>query len=339
MMHMTSLEKMPIDPQLDDTQLADMISTHLTNAITETSRIIYGQQEEIKQIIASILSGGHALLVGAPGLGKTKLVSTLATVMGLSAKRVQFTPDLMPADITGSEILDEDAQGKRSFRFIPGPAFCQLLMADEINRASPRTQSALLQAMQEKYISIAGKDYPLPAPFHVLATQNPIEQEGTYPLPEAQLDRFMVQVNLTYPDQTTEKAMLLATTGANESQAQQIITSDTLVKAQSLVRRLPIGENLVDSILRLVRNARPETSEDPFIQQNIAWGPGSRAAQALMLLVRARALLNGRLAPNQEDLIALAPAVLRHRIALTFTARAENIQLDDILKNLLNKAI
>ncbi|CAI3923791.1 MoxR-like ATPase (MoxR) (PDB:2R44) [Commensalibacter communis] len=336
---MTSLEKMPIDPQLDDTQLADMISTHLTNAITETSRIIYGQQEEIKQIIASILSGGHALLVGAPGLGKTKLVSTLATVMGLSAKRVQFTPDLMPADITGSEILDEDAQGKRSFRFIPGPAFCQLLMADEINRASPRTQSALLQAMQEKYISIAGKDYPLPAPFHVLATQNPIEQEGTYPLPEAQLDRFMVQVNLTYPDQTTEKAMLLATTGANESQAQQIITSDTLVKAQSLVRRLPIGENLVDSILRLVRNARPETSEDPFIQQNIAWGPGSRAAQALMLLVRARALLNGRLAPNQEDLIALAPAVLRHRIALTFTARAENIQLDDILKNLLNKAI
>nr|WP_271838380.1 MoxR family ATPase [Commensalibacter communis] len=339
MMHMTSLEKMPIDPQLDDTQLADMISTHLTNAITETSRIIYGQQEEIKQIIASILSGGHALLVGAPGLGKTKLVSTLATVMGLSAKRVQFTPDLMPADITGSEILDEDAQGKRSFRFIPGPVFCQLLMADEINRASPRTQSALLQAMQEKYISIAGKDYPLPAPFHVLATQNPIEQEGTYPLPEAQLDRFMVQVNLTYPDQTTEKAMLLATTGANESQAQQIITSDTLVKAQSLVRRLPIGENLVDSILRLVRNARPETSEDPFIQQNIAWGPGSRAAQALMLLVRARALLNGRLAPNQEDLIALAPAVLRHRIALTFTARAENIQLDDILKNLLNKAI
>ncbi|CAI3925355.1 AAA family ATPase [Commensalibacter communis] len=336
---MTSLEKMPIDPQLDDTQLADMISTHLTNAITETSRIIYGQQEEIKQIIASILSGGHALLVGAPGLGKTKLVSTLATVMGLSAKRVQFTPDLMPADITGSEILDEDAQGKRSFRFIPGPVFCQLLMADEINRASPRTQSALLQAMQEKYISIAGKDYPLPAPFHVLATQNPIEQEGTYPLPEAQLDRFMVQVNLTYPDQTTEKAMLLATTGANESQAQQIITSDTLVKAQSLVRRLPIGENLVDSILRLVRNARPETSEDPFIQQNIAWGPGSRAAQALMLLVRARALLNGRLAPNQEDLIALAPAVLRHRIALTFTARAENIQLDDILKNLLNKAI
>nr|WP_271801006.1 MoxR family ATPase [Commensalibacter communis] len=339
MMHMTSLEKMPIDPQLDDTQLADMISTHLTNAITETSRIIYGQQEEIKQIIASILSGGHALLVGAPGLGKTKLVSTLATVMGLSAKRVQFTPDLMPADITGSEILDEDAQGKRSFRFIPGPAFCQLLMADEINRASPRTQSALLQAMQEKYISIAGKDYPLPAPFHVLATQNPIEQEGTYPLPEAQLDRFMVQVNLTYPDQATEKAMLLATTGANESQAQQIITPDTLVKAQSLVRRLPIGENLVDSILRLVRNARPETSEDPFIQQNIAWGPGSRAAQALMLLVRARALLNGRLAPNQEDLIALAPAVLRHRIALTFTARAENIQLDDILKNLLNKAI
>ncbi|CAI3925538.1 MoxR-like ATPase (MoxR) (PDB:2R44) [Commensalibacter communis] len=338
-MHMTSLEKMPIDPQLDDTQLADMISTHLTNAITETSRVIYGQQEEIKQIIASILSGGHALLVGAPGLGKTKLVSTLATVMGLSAKRVQFTPDLMPADITGSEILDEDTQGKRGFRFIPGPVFCQLLMADEINRASPRTQSALLQAMQEKYISIAGKDYPLPAPFHVLATQNPIEQEGTYPLPEAQLDRFMVQVNLTYPDQATEKAMLLATTGADEVKAQQIITPEILIKAQALIRRLPIGENLVDNILTLVRNARPESSDDPFIQQNIAWGPGSRAAQALMLLVRARALLNGRLAPNQEDLIALAPAVLRHRIALTFTARAENIQLDDILKNLLNKAI
>lgn len=341
---MTSLENTSTDakhndPLSDDTHLADTLGPHLANVLTETSRVIYGQQEEIKQIIASVLSGGHALLVGAPGLGKTKLVSTLATVMGLSAKRVQFTPDLMPADITGSEILDEDAEGKRSFRFVPGPVFCQLLMADEINRASPRTQSALLQAMQEKYISIAGKDYPLPAPFHVLATQNPIEQEGTYPLPEAQLDRFMVQVNLSYPDLNTEKAMLLATTGANEAKTQPVMTSEMLIQAQSLVRRLPIGENLVDSILRLVRNARPETSEDPFIQQNIAWGPGSRAAQALMLLVRARALLNGRLAPNQEDLIALAPAVLRHRIALTFAARAENIQLDDIIQNLLQKAV
>lgn len=344
MMHMTSLDNNSMNAEhlpltSDDIQLADELAPHLANIITETSRVIFGQQEEIKQILASVLSGGHALLVGAPGLGKTKLVSTLATVMGLSAKRVQFTPDLMPADITGSEILDEDSEGKRSFRFVPGPVFCQLLMADEINRASPRTQSALLQAMQEKYISIAGKDYSLPKPFHVLATQNPIEQEGTYPLPEAQLDRFMVQVNLGYPDQQTEKAMLLATTGDHETQAQQVMTPEMLIKTQSLVRRLPIGENLVNSILNLVRNARPETSDDPFIQQNIAWGPGSRAAQALVLLLRARALLDGRLAPNHEDLVALAPAVLKHRIALTFAARAENIQLNDIIQTLLQKAI
>ncbi|MDI2090652.1 AAA family ATPase [Commensalibacter oyaizuii] len=335
---MTSLNK-TISDSRDDTQLADTYSQHLTDVLIETGRVIYGQQNAIKQILASLLSGGHALLVGAPGLGKTKLVTTLSTVMGLSAKRIQFTPDLMPADITGSEILDEDQHGKRHFRFIPGPAFCQLVMADEINRASPRTQSALLQAMQEKCISIAGKDYPLPAPFHVLATQNPIEQEGTYPLPEAQLDRFMVQIDLTYPDHDTEKAMLLATTCAEEITPRNILSPEMLIQAQSLVRRLPIGNDLIDSVIRLIRNARPETSTDPFIQQNIAWGPGPRAAQALMLLIRAKALIDGRLAPSQDDLVALAPAVLRHRIALTFAAKAENIRLDNIIQTLLQKSV
>lgn len=321
----------------EDVHLSDYYSQQLHNVKQEIGQVIFGQQEEINQILASLLSGGHALLVGAPGLGKTKLVQTIATVMGLSAKRIQFTPDLMPSDITGSEILDIDQEGHRSFRFIPGPVFCQLLMADEINRASPRTQSALLQAMQEKNISIAGKDYALPSPFHVLATQNPIEQEGTYPLPEAQLDRFMVQVNLTYPDLQTEKNMLLATTGDHEANIQSIMTPDDLIKIQALVRRLPIGEQVVDKIVELIRNARPETTKEEFIKQNVSWGPGPRAAQALMLLTRARALMDGRLAPSQEDVIALAPAVLRHRIALTFGARAENIQFKDVIHLLTNK--
>lgn len=323
----------------EDIKLADFYSQHFIKVTTEIGRIIYGQDDEVKQIIASILSGGHALLVGMPGLGKTKLVSTLSAVMGLATKRIQFTPDLMPSDITGSEILDKDQQGKRNFRFIHGPIFCQLLMADEINRASPRTQSALLQAMQEKYISIAGKDYPLPAPFHVLATQNPIEQEGTYPLPEAQLDRFMVQVNLAYPDYETEKAMLLATTGADEVKAESILTPELLLQAQSLVRRLPIGEQLITLIVDLVRNARPETTQNPFIKQNVAWGPGPRAAQALILLAKAKALMEGRLAPSKDDILALAPAVLRHRLALTFAARAESIHLEDIINTLTQKAI
>ena len=294
-------------------------------------RVIFGQETVIERVLITLLSGGHVLLVGVPGLGKTKLVDTLGTVLGLDARRVQFTPDLMPADILGSEVLEEDATGKRAFRFIKGPVFCQLLMADEINRASPRTQSALLQAMQEQRVAIGGEIHPLPAPFHVLATQNPIEQEGTYPLPEAQLDRFLLEIEVGYPDEAAERAMLLATTGAREVKPVQAMTASELMAAQALIRRIPVGEQVLDAILRLVRNARPETTRIDAIRQHLAWGPGPRAAQALMLATRARALLDGRLAPSMDDVIALAEPVLRHRMALTFAARADGVRLREVI--------
>ncbi|MGP1356302.1 AAA family ATPase [Roseicyclus sp.] len=293
---------------------------------------IIGQEEVVTLTLAAMLSGGHALLMGLPGLGKTLLVDTLSTVMGLSANRIQFTPDLMPADILGSEVLETGTDGARSFRFIEGPIFCRLLMADEINRASPRTQSALLQAMQEREVTIAGQHRPLPAPFHVLATQNPIEQEGTYPLPEAQLDRFLVQIDVPYPDRETERGILVATTGIDERRAHQVFDPEALIAAQKIVRRMPVGEAVVEAILDLVRACRPEGGEAPEIVRNaVAWGPGPRAAQALMLTVRARALLDGRLAPSVEDVAALARPVLVHRMALTFAARAEGMDLGQVI--------
>ncbi|MFL5034828.1 MAG: AAA family ATPase [Microvirga sp.] len=296
--------------------------------------VIFGQEEVVDLALVTILSCGHGLLVGVPGLAKTKLVETLGTVLGLDARRVQFTPDLMPSDILGSEILDEGADRRRSFRFVKGPIFAQLLMADEINRASPRTQSALLQAMQEYHVSIGGERYDLPKPFHVLATQNPIEQEGTYPLPEAQLDRFLLEINVTYPDLAAERAMLVATTGAAEAKPVQALTAEELIAAQVLIRRVPVGESVVDAILRLVRSGRPESTDDETVRRHVAWGPGPRAAQALMLASRARALLDGRLAPSTEDVAALAPPVLRHRMALNFSARADGVHLSEILDRL-----
>ncbi|MFT8815722.1 AAA family ATPase [Acetobacter fabarum] len=314
---------------------ADRICERLAAVQQEISTVIFGQDQIIRQTLTTVLAGGHALLVGAPGLGKTLLVTTLGTVLGLNARRVQFTPDLMPSDITGSEILDEDATGHRSFRFVHGPVFTQLLMADEINRASPRTQSALLQAMQEHRVSVAGVEYPLPEPFHVLATQNPMEQEGTYPLPEAQLDRFMLQIGLTFPDAAAERAMLLATTGAQNKQAQQVMDAQSLMHAQALVRRMPVGEKVLDAIVNLVRAARPQSTSDATLREQIAWGPGPRAAQTLMLASRARALLDGRLSPGLDDVAALARPVLAHRMALTFAARAEGVTTDDIITRLL----
>ncbi|WP_354856282.1 AAA family ATPase [Acetobacter fabarum] len=314
---------------------ADRICERLAAVQQEISTVIFGQDQIIRQTLTTVLAGGHALLVGAPGLGKTLLVTTLGTVLGLNARRVQFTPDLMPSDITGSEILDEDATGHRSFRFVHGPVFTQLLMADEINRASPRTQSALLQAMQEHRVSVAGVEYPLPEPFHVLATQNPMEQEGTYPLPEAQLDRFMLQIGLTFPDAAAERAMLLATTGAQNKQAQQVMDAQSLMQAQALVRRMPVGEKVLDAIVNLVRAARPQSTSDAALREQIAWGPGPRAAQTLMLASRARALLDGRLSPGLDDVAALARPVLAHRMALTFAARAEGVTTDDIITRLL----
>ena len=301
---------------------------------SEIGRAIFGQERVVEESLITLLAGGHVLLVGVPGLAKTRLVETLGVVLGLTQKRVQFTPDLMPADILGSEVLEESEVGRRSFRFIPGPVFCQLLMADEINRASPRTQAALLQAMQERQVTVAGHDHDVPVPFHVLATQNPIEQEGTYPLPEAQLDRFLLQVNVDYPDETAERRMMIETTGSSSEQISPVMTAEELIAAQELVRRMPIGERVVDAILELVRAGRPASSPIEELAEQVAWGPGPRASQALMLTVRVRALLQGRLAPSVEDVIALAAPVLRHRMALTFTARAEGIGLDQVIERL-----
>ena len=298
-----------------------------------------GQQRVVDLTLAALLCGGHALLVGLPGLGKTRLVDTLSTVMGLDGNRVQFTPDLMPSDILGSEVLDTAADGSRAFRFIEGPIFCQLLMADEINRASPRTQSALLQAMQEREVTIAGQHRPLGPPFHVLATQNPIEQEGTYPLPEAQLDRFLVQIDVPYPDRATEADILIATTGATEAESRPVFTASELIAAQMLLRRMPVGEGVVNAILDLVRACRPGEEATALVQETVAWGPGPRAAQALMLTVRAQALLEGRLAPSVEDVAAMALPVLEHRMALGFAARARGVTVAQVIADALRETL
>ncbi|PHS36807.1 MAG: AAA family ATPase [Robiginitomaculum sp.] len=312
-------------------------SAKLDKVKSEISNIVIGQDAVVDLSLAAVLSGGHALLVGVPGLAKTLLVETLSTVLGMDGKRIQFTPDLMPADILGSEVLEETTKGKRSFRFIPGPVFCQLLMADEINRASPRTQSALLQAMQEGFVTIAGDRHDLPAPFHVLATQNPIEQEGTYPLPEAQLDRFLFQIDVDYPKADTERKILLATTGTAQISAKKAMTPKQLMDMQTLVRAMPIGNTVVDCILSLVRNARPDQSEYDFIKDAVVWGPGPRAGQALMLASRARALLDGRISPSVDDVLALAAPVLKHRMALSFAARADGVNLDDLIAKLAQR--
>ena len=317
--------------------LEDMIvrAAETTAATARAARaaigmVIFGQEKVVEQALITVLSGGHALLVGVPGLAKTKLVETMGTVLGLDARRIQFTPDLMPSDILGTEVLEEAPGGKRSFRFIPGPVFAQLLMADEINRASPRTQSALLQAMQEQHVTVAGVRHDLPKPFHVLATQNPLEQEGTYPLPEAQLDRFLMEIDVDYPDREAERRILFDTTGAEETRPKAAMTAEDLMAAQRLVRRLPVGESVVDAVLALVRSARPgaDTGETGKL---IAWGPGPRASQSLMLAVRARALLDGRYAPSVDDVLALADPILKHRMALTFSARADGITIPQVI--------
>ncbi|SMX45501.1 AAA family ATPase [Actibacterium lipolyticum] len=320
----------------DDAQLVAEIETlgsRLALAKESISKRFIGQPRVVELTLSALLCGGHGLLIGLPGLGKTRLVDTLSTVMGLDGARIQFTPDLMPADILGSEVLETAEDGSRAFRFIKGPIFCQLLMADEINRASPRTQSALLQAMQEKSVTIAGQEHALGQPFHVLATQNPIEQEGTYPLPEAQLDRFLVQIDVPYPDRKTEHDILLATTGVAEEEAHAVFSAAELIAAQNTVRRMPVGEAVVALILDLVRACRPGDPDAPAaVRENVAWGPGPRAAQALMLTVRAQALLEGRLAPSADDVLKMAGPVLKHRMALSFAARARGENLDEIIE-------
>jgi MoxR-like ATPase len=312
---------------------AETTAANVQTAKNVISTVIFGQDLVVERALMTVLCGGHALLVGLPGLAKTKLVETMGIALGLDARRIQFTPDLMPSDILGSEVLEEDQGGRRTFRFLPGPVFTQLLMADEINRASPRTQSALLQAMQELHVTVAGARHDLPRPFHVLATQNPIEQEGTYSLPEAQLDRFLMQVDVDYPDREAERRIVFDTTGAEESKPKQAMSADDLLAAQRLVRRLPVGESVIDAILTLVRSARPGP-DGGELAKPIAWGPSPRASQALMLAVRARALLDGRLAPSIDDVLELAVPVLKHRMALTFAARAEGETIEGVVGRL-----
>ncbi|MFC4271194.1 AAA domain-containing protein [Sneathiella chungangensis] len=312
----------------------DSLSGKLSDLKTGIGEFIFGQDQVVELTLITLLAKGHALLIGVPGLAKTRLVETLGGVLGLDDKRVQFTPDLMPADILGSEILETAEDGSRHFKFLKGPIFGQILMADEINRASPRTQSALLQAMQEEMVTVAGQTYPLPTPFHVLATQNPIEQEGTYPLPEAQLDRFLMQINVGYPDRETERRILLETTVNEEARPTQVLSPAELIEAQHLVREMPVSDAVIDAILKLVREGRPGDSGNDLVNKYVSWGPGPRASQALILAVRARALLEKRLSPSIDDVVYLAKPVLRHRMALSYAARAENITMEDIIDSL-----
>jgi MoxR-like ATPase len=323
------------------TQTDDTIVPRLEAAAERVGRahkaaaaVIFGQDAVIEQTLITILSGGHALLIGVPGLAKTLLVETLGKVLGLEAKRIQFTPDLMPSDIIGSEVLEDAAAQRRSFRFIKGPIFTQLLMADEINRASPKTQSALLQAMQEHHVTVAGQRHDVPQPFHVLATQNPLEQEGTYPLPEAQLDRFLLQIDVSYPDLAAERRMLYSTTGTEERRVEAVLNAGELMAIQRLVRQVPVPDKVVEAILSLVRSARPGTSANEATDRYVAWGPGPRASQALMLAVRAKALIEGRLAPSVDDVVALAEPVLKHRMALSFEARTKGQTLGSLIAGL-----
>jgi len=310
----------------------------LNSVKTEIAKSVFGQEQVIELALSAVLAGGHALLIGAPGLAKTRLVEAMATALGLANNRIQFTPDLMPSDIIGSEVLDENASGERNFRFVKGPVFTQLLMADEINRASPRTQSALLQAMQEREVSVAGVRHKLPAPFHVLATQNPIEQEGTYPLPEAQLDRFLLKIDVTYPDLDTERKILVETTGLEDAAPKAALTAEGLIGLQALVRKMPVGEKVLEAILKLIREARPEQTTDERVKSLVDWGPSPRAGQALMLAARSRALLRGRLAPSLEDIEALAEPALGHRMAMRYDPTGEAPALEALINDLARKA-
>jgi MoxR-like ATPase len=330
---MSTVEAMQLDGA-DAEELAEELGVRFRAARESLSNYVFGQRTVIEQVLITLLSGGHGLLIGVPGLAKTRLVDALGTVLGMDTKRIQFTPDLMPGDIVGTEVLEESEDGRRSSRFIKGPVFCQLLMADEINRASPRTQSALLQAMQERHVTIAGQRYDLPRPFHVLATQNPLEQEGTYPLPEAQLDRFLLQIDVGYPDRDAEQKMLMFTTVGDEKAPERVLTPDLLLRAQALVRRLPVGEKVVQAILGLVRSGRPDDAASDTVRNFVAWGPSPRASQAFMLAIRARALIEGRFAPSVDDVIALAHPIMRHRMALNFSARAEGASIKQVIDGL-----
>lgn len=320
----------------DISQIKDLKLVH-KDICAEISKAIIGQASVIEQVLITLFCDGHALIIGVPGLAKTMLVNTIASILDLSSNRIQFTPDLMPADITGTEVIEEDlTTGKRSFRFVHGPIFANIILADEINRAPPKTQSALLQAMQEYQVTYAGHTYDLPRPFFVLATQNPIEQEGTYPLPEAQLDRFMFTINIDYPSSEEEVEIVKTTTSAYEAKLEKVIDATKLRSLQGLVRKMPVADDIIKRSIKLVSMTRPrqETSPD-IVKKYVSWGAGPRASQYLILGAKAKAALDGRYSPNFEDVRYVAHPVMRHRIITNFAAEAEDIKSDDIVAELL----
>jgi MoxR-like ATPase len=312
----------------------DTLAALFADVAAATGKIVQGQREVVEQTLAAVLAGGHALLVGVPGVAKTKLVKTLGTVLGLDMRRVQFTPDLMPADILGAEVLQTDSHGERHFRFVSGPVFCNLLMADEINRASPRTQSALLEAMQEQQVTVAGAARATPLPFHVIATQNPIEQEGTYPLPEAQLDRFLLQVDMGYPDFATERDVVLATTGVHSPEPVPLASSDALLAAQEMIRQMPVPTQVLESALVLVRASRPGPG-----QPDLRWGAGPRATQALVQCAKARAFLRAMPTPILDDIRVMAQPVLKHRLHLSYSAQGSGKSVQSIIQELVERHV
>jgi MoxR-like ATPase len=322
----------------DDVQMAADLVRAGERIRSEMGKVIVGQEQVVDDLLAALFCNGHCLLIGVPGLAKTLIISTLARALELSFNRVQFTPDLMPSDITGTEVLEEDASRRRSFRFIRGPLFTNVLLADEVNRTPPKTQAALLQAMQEYQVTAGGETYPLERPFFVLATQNPIEQEGTYPLPEAQLDRFMFSINIDYPRFDEEVKVVNATTSSAVSTVEPVLDAERILRFQELVRRVPAADHVVHYAVHLVQASRPgRDGSPPFVEESVSWGAGPRASQYLVLGAKARALLNGRYAVSVDDIRALAPAVLQHRILTNFTAEAEGVSAGNIISRLLGE--
>jgi len=317
------------------------INKSVEKIYNEIAKVIIGQNSVIEQVLISLFCNGHSLIIGVPGLAKTMLVNTIAQIVDLTFNRIQFTPDLMPSDITGTEVIEEDrTTGKRSFRFVKGPLFANVILADEINRAPPKTQSALLQAMQEYKVTYAGTTYPLPTPFFVLATQNPIEQEGTYPLPEAQLDRFMFTINIGYPEKTEEIEIVKTTTSAYQADLKKVIGAEEFINLQKIIRRMPVSDEIIGKTVELVGETRPENKNAPeIVKKYVAWGAGPRASQYLILGAKARAALDGRFSPNLEDVRYVCHPVLRHRLITNFAAEAEGIKsdyiIDELLKNFL----
>ncbi|NNM30160.1 MAG: MoxR family ATPase [Akkermansiaceae bacterium] len=307
----------------------------------ELSRVIVGQEEVVEQVLMAIFCRGHALLVGVPGLAKTLLVSTVARALHLSFKRIQFTPDLMPADITGTEVLEEDmTTGKRIFKFVKGPVFANMILADEINRTPPKTQASLLEAMQEHHVTVGDRTFPLPEPFFVLATQNPIEQEGTYPLPEAQLDRFLFNIVVNYPDANEEREIIKRVTSPGDSEIEALMTAEEILQLQDIVKRVPVGDHVIDFAANIARATRPTEAEAPdFVKDMVGWGAGPRAGIALVSAAKAHAVLRGRFHATTGDVSAVAYPVLRHRVLTTFNAEASGVKSDDIVRMLLEKLV